>query len=208
MGPSGRITTLEGRETGCLWVVVPEAEGSWPCGLQLRSAQERASGSLPWPLSLGDPLQMPREGGEILSWASGPCSGAAVRNRGAAGDPARDQLKGEEAWRTRLPGLPPQPLRCSLPAFGLSHHHHLFRGSGQCVWRCSARLRTNACHGGSVMPTRAWFTVFASEEVPGRRRRLRRSARLCRPDRRSDREEHSEQAENPARRFLLASLPN
>ena len=54
MGPSGRITTLEGREMGCLWVVVPEAEGSWPCGLQLRSAQERASGSLPSPLSLGD----------------------------------------------------------------------------------------------------------------------------------------------------------
>lgn len=59
------------------------------------------------------------------------------------------------------------------------------------------------------------FTVFASEEVPGRRRRrLRRSARLCRrarlcrPDRRSDREERSEQAENLARRLLLASLPN
>lgn len=53
------------------------------------------------------------------------------------------------------------------------------------------------------------FTVFASEEVPGRRRRrLRRSARLCRPDRRSDCEERSEQAENLARRLLLASLPN
>ena len=69
---------------------------------------------------------------------------------------------------------------------------------------CLELQRTNACHGGSV----AWFTVFASEEVPGRRRRLRRSARLCRPDRRSDREEHSEQVEKPARRLLLASLPN
>ena len=94
--------------------------------------------------SRGPPPQMPREGGEILSWASGPCSGTAVRNRGAAGDPARDQLKGEEAWRTRLPGLPPQPLRCSLPAFGLRHHHHHFPGSGQCVWSCSGRMLATA----------------------------------------------------------------
>lgn len=84
----------------------------------------------------------PREGGEILSWPSGSCSGTAVRNREAAGDPARDQLKGEEAWRTRLPDLPQQPLRCNLPAFGLRHHHHHFPGPGQCLWRCSARLRT------------------------------------------------------------------
>lgn len=114
----------------------------------------------------------PREGGEILSWPSGPCSGTAVRNREAAGDPARDQLKGEEAWRTRLPDLPQQPLRCNLPAFGLRHHHHHFPGPGQCVCGAAAHAcGPNACHGGIVYAEASLrFAVFASEEVPGQER--------------------------------------
>lgn len=139
------------------------------------------------------PKMPPRKGGEILSWPSGPCSGTAVRNRGAARDPARDRLKGEEEWRTRLPGLPSQPLRCNLPAFGLGHHHHHFPGPGQCVCGAAAHVcGPTACHGRIVYAEASLrFTVFASEEVPGRRRRLRRSARLCRPDSRSDRKERS-----------------
>lgn len=136
-------------------------EGVWASAFAMKSRGPTPPQKMP-----------PREGGEILSWPSGSCSGTAGRNREAAGDPARDQLKGEEAWRTRLPDLPQQPLRCNLPAFGLRHHHHHFPGPGQCVCGAAAHVcGPNACHGGIVYAEASLrFTVFASEEVPGQER--------------------------------------